>query len=434
VKEKNMSELREPKPRKPMNKTFGLITIILLIVISLFLLSSRTDSAAALVELIQAEKLDFLPIVLKAAHQVPTATVTPIPTSTPGATQTPFPNDEYALLGWNDLGMHCYNRDFQDLAVLPPFNNLWVQVVKRGDPPQIVTLNIKVEYSFPANTYSVGKSNFWQYDLPLFGVDLPANVELKERSCGEMDLSGIASSPGIPDEFETHILSAEPYQLAQIIVKDLADTVLASNYIVSPVSTEMHCDSCHFDGGVEGIATGRVETNILTFHDLEHVDQYPAGHQGALMNRRPILCAECHSSNALGAPGVAGLPSLSNAMHNKHTEIVPDSLQGCYNCHPGPKTQCLRDIMSQKGMTCIHCHGGMSQVKENPNPWLNEPRCDACHTDPKYAQNQPLYRHSTGHGGIYCEACHDSTHAIAPSTQPRDAIKFINLQGTRVPG
>ena len=39
---------------------------------------------------------------------------------------------QYILLGWNDLGMHCYNRDFQDLAVLPPYNTLWAQVIKRG--------------------------------------------------------------------------------------------------------------------------------------------------------------------------------------------------------------------------------------------------------------------------------------------------------------
>ena len=36
---------------------------------------------------------------------------------------------------------------------------------------------------------------------------------------------------------------------------------------------------------------------------------------------------------------------------------------------------------------------------------------------------------STGHGGIYCEGCHDSTHAIAPSSEGRDAIKFVELQG-----
>lgn len=79
-------------------------------------------------------------------------------------------------------------------------------------------------------------------------------------------------------------------------------------------------------------------------------------------------------------------------------------------------------------MTCINCHGTMAQVAQNHNPWLNEPRCDGCHLN-RFQQNNPLYRLSTGHGGVYCEGCHDSTHAIARSTEPRDAIKFIALQG-----
>src|SRR5512141_2273176 len=69
----------------------------------------------------------------------------------------------YVVLGWNDLGMHCYNKDFRDMAVLPPFNNLWVQVVKKGDPPTLVTSGITVSYSFKDNTYSAGKTNFWDY-------------------------------------------------------------------------------------------------------------------------------------------------------------------------------------------------------------------------------------------------------------------------------
>jgi hypothetical protein len=340
----------------------------------------------------------------------------------------------YVLLGWNDLGMHCYNRDFADLAVLPPYNTLWTQVILRGDPPQIVTQNIRVEFRFPNNTYSVGKSNFWDYDLPLFGVDLPDNVGLTGVGlAGDMEQVGdhfIAE--GIPlTEFEdSSLVNRQPYQLAELVAKDANGNILATNTVVAPVSTEMHCDYCHHDGGVESIATGKVETNILTLHDQEHQYEYPTGHEGSLMSRRPILCAECHASNALGASGVSGIPNLSKAMHEKHAEESPNSLEGCYNCHPGPETQCLRDVMSQEhGMTCIDCHAGMLQVSQNPNPWLNEPRCDDCHTEPKYAQDQALYRFSKGHHGIYCEACHDSTHAIALSRESRDAIKFINLQG-----
>ncbi len=347
--------------------------------------------------------------------------------------------DRFTLLAWNDLGMHCYNRDFQDLAVLPPFNNLWAQVVRVADPPQIITTTTSVSYSFPDNTYSVGKSNFWQFDQALFGVDLLPNIGLTGKGLsGAMDaksdhfvVEGVPltefsdSAPTVPD----------PYQLATIIARDSGSNAeLARLTTVAPVSTEMHCDFCHNDGGVEGIRTGRVETNILTLHDEENSDEYPPGHTTPLMQRRPVLCAECHSSNALGAPGVPGLESLSRVMHSKHADKVPETNEGCYNCHPGPETKCLRDVMStQHDMTCVDCHGSMEKVAENPTPWLAEPRCDSCHKEPEYAQNQPLYRNSTGHGGIYCAACHDSPHAIAPSRETNDSIKFVELQGHNGP-
>ncbi len=42
--------------------------------------------------------------------------------------------DDYVVIGWNDLGMHCINPSYKTLALLPPYNNLWVQVIKRGRP------------------------------------------------------------------------------------------------------------------------------------------------------------------------------------------------------------------------------------------------------------------------------------------------------------
>ena len=389
--------------------------------------------------LAQEAPTTYLPIIVRPAPTptaLPTATPTALPTATPTAlpTATPVNDREYVVLGWNDLGMHCYNRDFQDLAVLPPYNNLWAQVIRRGDPPQIITDTVTVEYAFPDNTYSAGKSNFWQYAQQLFGVDLPLNVGLTGKGmAGEMDAAATHfTAEGIPlTEFtDSNPAQADPFQLAQVVVRLADGSEAARSTVVAPVSTEMRCDNCHYDGGVEGIRTGRIETNILTLHDKENADESPAGHQGRLMDRRPVLCAECHASNALGAPGVAGLPNLSRAMHKKHAGKVPNSTAGCYNCHPGPSTKCLRDVMSsQFNMGCTNCHGDMRTVANNPRPWLNEPRCDPCHTDPKYAQNNALFRLSTGHGGVYCEGCHDSTHAIAPSSQGRDAIKFVELQG-----
>ncbi len=345
-------------------------------------------------------------------------------------------SSKYVVLAWNDLGMHCYNRNFQDLAVLPPFNTLWAQVVKVGDPPQVVTSGIEVTYSFPDNTYSVGKSNFWIYDYDLFGVDLPDNVGLAGKGLsGAMDLRGdhyVAEGIPLTEFRDSDLVNPYPYQLAEVVVRNsTSGEELARATVVAPVSTEMHCDYCHSDGGVEDIATGRVETNILTLHDQENSSEYPPGHTVLLMNRRPVLCAECHASNALGAPGVSEVPNLSKAMHERHADKVSQDLDGCYSCHPGPQTRCLRDVMSQqKGMDCIDCHGTMLKVSQNPSPWLQEPRCDsvACHGS-GYAQDQPLYRMSKDHGGVYCEACHDSTHAVAPSREPNDAIKFVALQG-----
>lgn len=352
------------------------------------------------------------------------------------ACATPAQAAEYVVLAWNDLGMHCYNRDFRDLAVLPPFNNLWAQVIKVGDPPQIISQGITVAYSFPNNTYSIGKSNFWDYDQQLFGVNLAPNIGLKGKGLsGTMDRVGdhfVAEGIPLTEYQDSAPTTRYPYQLAKIVVRETAThAIVARQTTVAPVSTEMRCDSCHFDGGIEDIATGRVETNILTLHDQENSEEYPSGHTGLLMNRRPVLCAECHASNALNASGVAGVPNLSKAMHEKHSDRVPQTINGCYLCHPGPQTKCLRDVMNtQKGMDCIDCHGNMAHVAANPAPWLNEPRCDsaACHGS-GFAQNNALYRLSKGHGGVYCEGCHDSTHAIAPSREANDSIKFNNLQG-----
>ncbi len=344
----------------------------------------------------------------------------------------------YVLLGWNDLGMHCYNHDFQDLAVLPPYNTLWAQVIKRGDPPQIVTQGIRVQYSFPDNKISSTKTNFWQYAGQLFGGSLPDNVGLAGKGMADvMDLKGdhfIAEGIPLTEFSDSNPGVADPYQKAEIVAKSVATgEVLATLTVVAPVSTEMHCDTCHASGKDPGGNQARVELNILATHDDEENTN--------LLNSRPVLCARCHSSNALGMPGVNGVPSLSRAMHTKHAERVPDTLDGCYSCHPGPTTKCLRDVMSlqvtsaldpNRKMNCIDCHGGMVKVSQNPNPWLNEPRCDTCHTATaarQYNQDQALYRFSKGHGGVYCEACHDSTHAIATSREPNDQIKFVQLQG-----
>ena len=196
---------------------------------------------------------------------------------------------------------------------------------------------------------------------------------------------------------------------------------------------------------------------------------------------KPILCAGCHGSNALPGTGLAGISPLTQAVHSLHGGVV-DPTQGitldsdenrsaCYRCHPGSSTRCLRGVMGSsvapdgtRAIHCQDCHGPMSAVgSTNRQGWLNEPNCQSCHTgnsttnsgqlrytsafDTPGHYRQPasslfatnpdtplpgtsLFRFSRGHGGLFCSACHGSTHAEYPSTHLNDNIQSTQLQDT----
>ncbi len=377
------------------------------------------------------------------------------------ATQT---SPKYIVLAWNNLGMHCYNPDFSNLAILPPYNTLVAQVIKVDEPPHIVTSGVIVEYSFPQNTYSAGvagqpdKTNFWQFEQALYGVKTDVNVGLTGKGLsGTMDLAKDGAyyiAEGIPltdiRDQDVAMMTPYPFQKAMITVRDATQptTVLAQLTVVAPVSTELSCQNCHADDADATTRypvnpTGKVETNILAIHDYlnsKNYSTYLAKYpdllaRTPLLDNQPVNCDWCHASNATGAPVVGDVKNLSNAIHGHHNptnapDITPDTA-GCYSCHPGPTTQCLRDTMSQNyAMNCTNCHGDITVVAQNQSPWLVEPKCGnpGCHGS-GFDTTQALYRLSTGHGGLYCEACHDSTHAISPSREANDTIKFLELQG-----
>lgn len=346
--------------------------------------------------------------------------------SGPAASSSPPPPlGEYVVLGWNDLGMHCSNKYFADLAVLPPFNTVWGTLIRRGTAtalPQIVGPGYRIEYSIVGNTYSVGKTDFWSWEFLLFGVELPDNVGLTGRGLtGNLDWRTdhfVADGIPLTPFDDADLLHEQPFQLALLQAYDGQNTLVASTTIVAPVSNEMTCSTCHHPGAGE-----TVDMAILRRHDNEEGTH--------LVSERPVLCARCHASNALGLPGNPDLPSLSEAMHQRHAEETDD----CYVCHPGPNTQCLRDVMSQEfGMTCQSCHGHMidiaQSIDQGRQPWLQEPRCGDCHGANYSEAPNTLYRNSNnGHAGLYCEACHNSPHAVLPSREERDNRQVIALQG-----
>lgn len=52
----------------------------------------------------------------------------------------------YIVFAWNDLGMNCLNPTYNKLVILPPYYNVLVQVVKKVNPPVIVTSGIAVSH------------------------------------------------------------------------------------------------------------------------------------------------------------------------------------------------------------------------------------------------------------------------------------------------
>lgn len=327
--------------------------------------------------------------------------------------------EEFIVISWNDLGMHCSNKDFSKIAVLPPYNNLRAQVIRKGSAtelPQVVTAGFNVQYSIPGNTYSVGKTNFWDYAQQLFGVTLAPNIGLTGIGLtGNMiaadDHFYVDGIPITPYQ-DNNLITESPYQLALVELRDNSNTLLFSAQPVIPVSNEMSCVSsgCHSS-----------EQDILDEHDDEG---------GFDPNNTPILCASCHADNALGMPGQPGIESFSFVMHDKHK----DKTNNCYKCHPGTNTQCFRDIMHTAGMVCQDCHGNMAQVAQSVEngrqPWLQEPSCGStnCHGSNYAEEPGKLFKESRGHGGLFCSACHGSPHAIQPTVQPNDNVQNIALQ------
>ncbi len=347
--------------------------------------------------------------------------------TSPDGGGAPLVTGDYIVLAWNDLGMHCLNPTYDQLVVLPPYNTLWAQVIKRGDPPSVVTEGISVEYRLIDNTTSYPKAQygqFWQYGVQLFGTifgitELPLDIGLKGKGlAGAMDPAGdhfVAEGVPVVPIYDDNG-SWDPYQVAEITVKDARDVQIAKTRTTVPTSEEMKCSRCH------GTAAF---LDILAEHDAENATN--------LTGSQPVLCQSCHGDPALGlmSPGTAGV-FLSKAIHGSHA----DRQAACYDCHPGPVTRCSRSLRhTTDDGYCINCHGTMAQVASSiPSPripWVNEPGCAICHSSaiPQVNTGVVLYRNAMGHGNVYCAACHGSPHAMIPSRETADNYQSKQYQG-----
>jgi hypothetical protein len=437
-----------------------------------------------------------------------------VKTTSTGGTTTP--TGSYTLLAWNDLGMHCVDgKDYSVFSILPPYNNLHAQLVNTATG-KAVSSNVTLSYEAVAdstgsiNTTSSNKTNFWQYVGSIFGVNLANDVGLTGNPMASakpaamqynatyrwFEADGIPITP-VDDQFNKNF-----YPMVKVVARDLSGKELASTRTVLPVSDEMTCKACHAsttDTGNPAItaakpAAGWVfdadqekdwKKNILLLHDekklnnsafaaaLIQLGYSPAGLSATAQTGKPVLCAACHSSNALPGTGVAGITPLTQALHTRHATVKDPATQlslgdstnrtSCYMCHPGSETQCLRgamgnalDTSGQLSMNCQSCHGSMQAVGSAARVgWLQQPTCQSCHHDGKrevsgvdangvvktwadqrFASNPNtpaagynLYRFSKGHGNLQCESCHGATHAEYPSSHVNDNVQSLAVQG-----
>lgn len=421
------------------------------------------------------------------------------------AEKTTAASGSYTLIAWSELGMHCMDgKDYSVFSVLPPYNVIHAQLFRKGDPPVEVTSGVTVSYmatpdaTKSLNTISSTKTNFWTYVQTLFQANPAPDVGLagyrvQNKKSAQMSYNtalGYWEAVGVPTIGYDDNGRFKPFPMAKLVAKDSAGRTLATARIVLSVSDEMSCKICHASGSDPAAepAGGWVNSldplkdaklNILKKHDdrwniAPYLPQLAANgynyksslYQTALEGTT-VLCAACHSDNALGAPGLAGIGAEASDMHQLHGPQILQSngltldqnsrqsdMYSCYLCHPGPVTQCKRGAM--RGVLCSECHGTVSYSGDPArNPWLIEPSCQLCHqnsqrygmafdnsgnwrpvSDQTFATNQNvpiagsnLYRFSSGHGGVYCSGCHGSPHAEFPSLQPNDNVYPEKLQG-----
>lgn len=349
---------------------------------------------------------------------------------------------DYVVLATNDLGMHCLNPDYQTAVILPPYNNLRAQVIKRGNPPQIVSDGITLNYSIDNNTSSADKEDygsFWDYVKDLFGVSLEDDTGLTgNKLSGTMDISDdLYQAEGIPVTPVDDSGDWDPYQVAVITATDADGNLLAETRTTLPVSDEINCSKCHDDESDPFL-------DVLKKHDSS---------QGTtLVSQTPILCANCHGSPALGGDYAnnrnGATKYLSEAIHGSHANRDA----GCYDCHPGNQTQCNRSTAhtASEG-NCTSCHGDMSEISSSIAsseriPWVNEPACSQCHTGSGSTlttvttstsssiadvdTSSTLYRNAKGHGGVLCAGCHGTPHAMVPTSKDQDNYQNNHYQGS----
>lgn len=372
------------------------------------------------------------------------------------AVTIPAASMDYIVLAWAEQGTHAMNAAYSSYVFTVPYTTIKAQVLKRGNPPELVTAGIRVEYSFADNTYSYGKtysttssySGFWDNSSALFGTSLAQNTGLNfTDSSIHNGLSGALSLNGSFYEVDGVPLTPvndsgtwSPYQTAKIVVYDEESGVeLASTECMAAVSDEIGCNGCH---------DGDTYDSVLLAHDTGTIISSTTTLTGTdLVDSAPVNCSSCHGTAALGVSGTgtAGY-CLSYSIHYWHaynsTAEAADAV--CLNCHPGADNTMFNRSTAHYASNgnCTDCHYALGKMATTISgssrvPWsvAGEPKCATCHTFVAEVDTGTTvhYSSATGHGGVACAACHGPAHAQVPSKNDGDNYMFTQYQNKALP-
>ena len=407
--------------------------------------------------------------IIEGLHGRTTPEPPPVLAALPPVTPPPFDpeNSAYVLLCWSNTGMHFMVDPNLPINMLPPGNTIQAQLIKRGPTPEVITTGITLAYRLesaaPAGQDAVSSG----------AMRLPDGE--KTFVAEKLPISPYPATGGF-----------QPYPLLTIEARDTATkALLATTRVVAPVSTEMGCRNCHQGNWrVDGRAGLSKETgnDILAAHDRLSNTKLVA----QARNGKQVICQDCHADPALNAGGNPKLLNLSAAMHGWHANFLAGrGADACGLCHPSDPqgaTRYLRGLHNTVGLNCTNCHGAiedhaLSLLRAEQNsgktgaerlmrhlrpratkdiagitprtPWVNQPDCLACHvgyappeTDTAFnhwsSNSGELYRNRTDDSGsIHCTACHGSSHAEYPATNPyspeRDSLQPLQYQGNSYP-
>lgn len=375
----------------------------------------------------------------------------------------PPPEGEYVAIGYNDLGMHCACPRGDIMMLLPPWNTLRVQVIKRASSPIVVNdpNEISVEYLVRENYYDPGGNPNDGYNLafdsqyldwldsaeshfPGSGISRSNPVGLAGFGLnGHMEPKVLTSSPGQAKYWVAEGVPAYPpinnqdfdfigpfgtkrkaYLHYDVTVKSATTgDVLATTSTTLPVAFG-GCCNCHQEVAVNGgyVKNGGQPDPYDVFQSMMDGHKRDTGvdilalaggtydAQGHLTGlATPVRCSKCHSDLAVGGDGALDQNWVDFAGQSGHNTISPFS-KVLHKFH-AESSEVTTYYDADIAKNCYQCHPGGSAALD-------------CYRG--HHVNKTIGKGSSAHL-IWCTDCHGDLNERVSSGQLENPWHYSTL-------